>query len=184
LLRRKIIRNHCPKFFVARFSDFFVLFSCPPSVPLSLKGGELLYDDSTYDAIAELNADLDLGLTEKEIKFIPKQNTIVNSERFGIMCTAAGTVTIQGGTIFSTGETMFLNKGQTMTLTVDGAEGAEFNPANGVLMQVMDNDDPGPTGNPYVEPTTAPVKDSSFDVTSADDAATSIFSNIELGIAL
>jgi len=146
----------------------------------TLKGGYLFYGDSTPEAVAQLNKDLNLGLTDKELKAIPDKSTVINSERFGIMSTGSGTVDISGGTIFNTGETLFLNKGQTMTITVDGTEGARLKAGNGVIMQLMDPDDPGPTGRPYTEPTTAPEKDETWDLTSIDNAATAIFSNIEL----
>lgn len=146
----------------------------------TLKGGFLFYGDSDPQTVAQLNKDLNLGLTDKELKSIENQNTVINSKRFGIMCTGSGTVDISGGTIFNTGETLFLNKGQTVAITVDGSKGAKLNARNGVVMQVMDGDDPGPGGNPYIEPTTAPEKDESWDLTSTDNAATAIFSNIKL----
>lgn len=146
----------------------------------TLKGGYLFFGDSDTQTVAQLNKDLNLGLTDKELKSIKNQNTVINSRRFGIMCTGSGTVDISGGTIFNTGETLFLNKGQTVTITVDGSKGAKLNARNGVIMQVMDGDDPGPGGNPFVEPTTAPEKDDSWDVASIDSAASAIFSNIKL----
>lgn len=146
----------------------------------TLKGGYLYYGDSTPQAVAQLNKDLNLGLTDKELKAIKNQNTVINSERFGIMSTGNGTVDISGGTIFNTGETIFLNKGATVAITVDGSKGAQLNPRNGVIMQLMDGDDPGPSGNPYIETATAPEKDKSWDLTSTDNAATAVFSNIEL----
>ena len=69
---------------------------------------------------------------------------MVNSDRFGIMWHGGGTLDISGGTIFNTGETTFLDKGQNIAITVDGSEGAELNPGNGVILQLMDDDDPGP----------------------------------------
>ena len=146
----------------------------------TLKGGYLFYGDSKPKAVAQLNKDLDLGLSDEELKAIPDKNTVINSKRFGIMCTGSGIVDISGGTIFNTGETLFLNKGQTVAITVDGSKGAQLNPRNGVIMQLMDGDDPGPGGNPYVEPTTAPEKDESWDVASTDNATTAVFSNIKL----
>jgi hypothetical protein len=142
----------------------------------SLKSGFLTYGDSTPDAVAKLNKELNLGLTEKELKAIPNKNTIVNSERFGVVATGDGTVDIGGGTIFNAGETIFLDKGATVAVTVEGSKGAQLNTGNGVIMQLMDNDG----GNPYTESTTAPQRDASWDLTSTAGAATGTFSNIKL----
>lgn len=146
----------------------------------SLKGGYLIYGDSTPKAVAQLNNELNLGLTEKELKAIPNKNTVINSERFGIVATGNGTVDVSGGTIFNTGETMFLNKGATVAIAVDGARGVQLNAGNGVIMQLMDGDDPGPTGMPFTESGNAPERDASWDLASTDNASTAEFSNIEL----
>jgi hypothetical protein len=98
-----------------------------------------------------------------------------------------GTVDISGGTVFNTGETTFLNKGQAIAITVDGSEGAQLNPGNGVILQVMDDDDPGPvfpamtnTGI-YEEPTDPVTPQPNHDMTTADaDDALATFSNIDL----
>ena len=79
-----------------------------------------------------------------------------------------------------------MNKGGTATIIVDGSKGAQLNTENGIIMQMMDDDDPGPTmpsgifSNPYVEPDTPPKKDASWDVTSADKATKAVFSDIQL----
>ena len=44
---------------------------------------------------------------------------------------------ISGGTISNTGETTFLDKGQAISITVDGSKGAQLNPGNGVIMQMI-----------------------------------------------
>jgi hypothetical protein len=110
-----------------------------------------------------------------------------------------GSLSIDGGTIVDSRETTFLDKGQAIQVAVDGSGGARLSPANGILMQVMDNDDPGPvpstsvpdrdcssppgclinTGS-YSDPT-GTVSSSGYDVTrpqSTDALAT--FSNITL----
>jgi hypothetical protein len=148
---------------------------------------DLYYGDSEPEVVAQLNTDLKLGLTKKELKSIRSRPTIVNSERFGVMWHGGGTVDVSGGTVFNTGETTFLNKGQAININVDGSEGAQLNPGNGVILQVMDNDDPGPalpamtnTGI-YDEPTGPVTPQPSHDVTSTDDTdALATFSNIDL----
>jgi hypothetical protein len=72
---------------------------------------------------------------------------------------------------------------------VDGSEGARLEPANGILLQMMEDDDPGPqmvngellnTGV-YREPSSDPEKRPAFDVTVVhDDDAVATFSDIDL----
>jgi hypothetical protein len=152
-------------------SEFKVAFDAT-----SLKGGYLFYGDSTSQAVTQLNKDLDLGLTENELKAIPDKGTVITSERFGVVATGDGTVDVSGRTVFNTGETIFLNKGATVAITVDGSKGAQLNAANGVILQVMDND----SGNPYTESSAEPEKIVSWDLTSSANATTGIFSNITL----
>jgi hypothetical protein len=142
------------------------------------RGGSLYYGDSTRKAIEALNGGLDLGLTAKEIKALRERNTVVNSRRFGIMWHGAGSATIDGHTVINTKETTFLDKGQAVDITVDGSQGARVTPANGVVLQVMEDDDPGPqmvngqlvNSGVYTEPTGDATKVTSFDVTAVHDA--------------
>ena len=147
---------------------------------VTVKGGFITIGDSDAESVAALNDELDFGLTAEELSGLAEQGSQINSKRFGIMCTGAGTVDISGRTSIRTGETFFLNKGQKVTLTVDGSDGASIYAANGILMQVMDSDDPGPTGKPYTEPSDEPAADESFDASAVENAAVSSFSNIEL----
>ncbi len=151
------------------------------------RGSFLYFNNSDPAVVAQLNTDLDLGLTAKELRCIKKRPTIVNSRRFGIMWHGGGTLDIGGGTIFNTGETTFLDKGQAINITVDGSQGAQLNPGNGIILQVMDDDDPGPnladmanTGV-YEEPTGDVAPQEGHDLTLADDSdALATFSNIAL----
>jgi hypothetical protein len=154
-------------------------------------GGDVVFGDSSRERVAQLNTDLELGLTARELAAIPVRRTTVNSRRFGVMWhqRGGGSVDISGGTVLDTAETTFLDKGQQVTITVDGSEGARLNPRNGILLQMMENDDPGPVvtnGVPYntgvyTEPTSDPVKDTSFDVSAAHDAdTTATFTDIAL----
>lgn len=148
---------------------------------LSIKGGDIILDDSDPEIIAALNAELDLGLTEDEIADLASQNTVVNSKRFGFVVSGSGEITVQGNTQIHTNEAFVMNMGQSgLVVNVDGSEGAEIHVDNGIIMQVMDSDSPGPSGNPYTEPTEDPVKEASFEPASLDSAAVSNFSNIEL----
>ncbi|WP_406438110.1 hypothetical protein OHB14_55710 [Streptomyces sp. NBC_01613] len=141
------------------------------------------YGDSSSDAVAALNTELELGLTKAELKAIPARNTVVNSGHFGYMFFGAGTLTLDGGTVINSARATFLNKGQQTAITVDGSKGARLNPSDGIILQMIELDDPGPVNvngkmmniGVYTEPTGDPTKDSSFDVSAvhtADGAAT------------
>lgn len=147
------------------------------------------YGDSTRDAVAALNTELELGLSNAELAALPVRNTVVDSGHFGYMFFGAGTLTLDGGTVINSERATFLNKGQQTAITVDGSDGARLNPRDGVILQMIELDDPGPVNvdgkmmnvGVYTEPTGAPTKDSTFDVTTAhtaDGAAT--FSSIAL----
>jgi hypothetical protein len=152
------------------------------------RGSFLFYGDSDPAAVAKLNTDLGLNLTEEDLAAIPDQPTVVNSRRFGIMWHGGGTLDVSGGTVFNTKEAVFLDKGQAITITVDGSGGVELNPENGVIMQLMDDDDAGPnmaeggaTTNTYTEPTDPVTADASHDLTTAGASdAVATFSNITL----
>lgn len=147
------------------------------------------YGASTRAAVAALNTELDLGLSAAELKALPVRNTVVNSGHFGYMFFGAGTLTLDGGTVINSERATFLNKGQQTAISVDGGGGTRLNPRDGIILQMIELDDPGPvrvdgkmlnTGV-YTEPTGDPAKDSTFDVTAAhtaDGAAT--FTSIKL----
>ncbi|MFJ9535820.1 hypothetical protein ACIRPX_00980 [Streptomyces sp. NPDC101225] len=141
------------------------------------------YGDSTRDAVAALSTELDLGLSHAELRSIPVRSTVVNSGHFGYMFFGAGTLTLDGGTVVNSERATFLNKGQQTTISVDGSQGARLDPRDGVILQMIELDDPGPVDvdgrmmnvGVYTEPTTDPTKDSSFDTTAVhttDGAAT------------
>ncbi|MDT7843111.1 hypothetical protein [Streptomyces justiciae] len=147
------------------------------------------YGDSTRAAVAALNTELELDLTDTELKDIPVRNTVVNSGHFGYMFFGAGTLTLDGGTVINSERATFLNKGQQTAITVDGSQGARLNPRDGIVLQMIELDDPGPVNvdgkmlntGVYTEPTGDPAKDATFDVTTAhtaDGAAT--FTSIKL----
>lgn len=152
------------------------------------RGSFLYYGDSDKDKVAELNSSLGIGLSEAELAAIPAKPTVVNSERNGIMWHGGGTLDISGGTVFNTAETVLVDKGQVVSVTVDGSEGAQLVPGNGIIFQLMDDDDPGPvfpamtnTGV-YSDPTSAPSPDTSHNIYTATPSADALarFSNIAL----
>lgn len=159
------------------------------------RGGSIHYGDSDAASVAELNELLDLGLSDRELRALEERNTTVESDRWGVMWHGAGDVLIDGGTVFDTERAVFLDKGQEVDITVDGSEGAELNSADGIILQVMEDDDPGPQPNPdpngvpallntgvYVEPTGDPVPVATTeDLTSVhDEDAVATFTDIHL----
>ncbi|MFI1032916.1 hypothetical protein [Streptomyces sp. NPDC020951] len=147
------------------------------------------YGDSTRAAVAALNTELELGLTKAELAALPVRNTVVNSGRFGYMFFGAGTLTLDGGTVINSERATFLNKGQQTAITVDGSGGARLDPRDGVILQMIELDDPGPVNvdgkmmnvGVYTEPTTDPAKNASFDVTAAHSAdGAAAFTDIDL----
>lgn len=152
-------------------------------------GGSATYGDSDSATVASLNAGLGLGLTEAELAALKPRATVVNSRRWGFMWHGASDLAITGGTTVSSPHATFLNKGQQIEVTVDGGRGARLNPGDGIIVQVIDNDDPGPVmvngvlenAGVYTQPTGEPAKDTAFDVTvaHATDSVLS-FTDIEL----
>jgi hypothetical protein len=147
------------------------------------------YGDSTRAAVAALKTELDLGLSNAELKSIPARNTVVDSGHVNYMFFGAGTLTLDGGTVVNSERATFLNKGQQTAISVDGSQGARLNPRDGVILQMIELDAPGPVNvngkmmniGVYTEPTTDPTKDTSFDTTAVhatDGAAT--FTSIAL----
>ncbi len=113
------------------------------------RGSMLYYGDSDPTVVAQLNTELGLGLTAKELNSIHRKQTVVSSNRFGVMWHGGGTLDISGGTMFNTKETSFLDKGQAVHVMVDGSRGAKLLPKNGVIFQLMEDDDPGPVPGPF-----------------------------------
>ncbi|MFG2944137.1 hypothetical protein [Streptomyces adustus] len=141
------------------------------------------YGDSTREAVAALDTELGLGLSKAELAALPVRSTVVRSGHFGYMFFGAGTLTLDGGTVIESERATFLNKGQQTAISVDGSKGARLEPRDGIILQMIELDDPGPVNvggkmmnvGVYTEPTGDPVKETGFDVTAAhstDGAAT------------
>ncbi|MEU6350438.1 hypothetical protein ABZ896_14055 [Streptomyces sp. NPDC047072] len=155
-------------------------------------GASAHYGDSTKDAVAALNDSLDIGLTSAELSALPVKSTTVDSGRFMVLWYATGSVTIDGGTQVTTGETAFVAKAVAGSVTVDGSDGATINPGNGVVFQLMDTDRPSSvsvSGQPwssetigtYTEPTGSPAKSSSWTTTGSQSTdAKGTFTDIDL----
>jgi len=154
----------------------------------AMDSGSVSFGDSSPEAIEALNNELGLGLTPEEIKSIPVKHTVINSDSQGVLWHGSGgALTITGGTIINTKDALFIDKGVNTDIRVDGAGGSALNPGNGVMMQVMDDDEPAydwETGKwleYYEEPTGPVAKDDSHDIYNADSTdALAEFSNIQL----
>lgn len=79
--------------------------------------------------------------------------TVVNSRRFGVMYHGSGDITIDKGTVFNTKSTAIQLKSPGHTVVVDDAE---INAENGILLQVMANDDPNTFGGATAEGSITP----------------------------
>jgi hypothetical protein len=157
-------------------------------VGIGSDSGSVSLGDSTREAVEALNKELGLGLTAEEIKSIPVKSSIINSGFQGIMWHGTGcALTITGGTIINSKETLFSDKGAFTDIQVDGSLGSRLNPGNGIIMQVMDDDEPPYDMKTqrwpeyYEEPTGPAAKDDSHDIYTAKATdALARFSNIEL----
>jgi hypothetical protein len=142
----------------------------------SIGGGTFVASDP--ETIAKLNADYKFGLTPEELKALKRTGTHVKSGRFGMML--KGTARISDDTVFDTEKAVFLIKGNSAEIDVDGAKGARLNPGNGIIIQIMENDDPMRIDAVYHEPAD-PVKAKGFDVTEASKSdVKAAFANITL----
>jgi hypothetical protein len=142
------------------------------------RGGLVIFGASTAETVAALNADLNMGLTADELAGLEAAPTVVNSDRFGVMWHGQGNVQVQDDTIINTQKAIFLDKGQTADIKVDGSKGAQLNSKEGVILQIIEDDDPGPVmengtmvnKGVYTESEDMPVKAEDWDVTKATDS--------------
>lgn len=82
----------------------------------------------------------DYGLISQDGDGVFTDGTVVNSERFGAMFFGSGAyLTIDKGSEFNTKSTAIQIKGGSTDIVVDSAK---LNPGNGIILQVMANDDP------------------------------------------
>jgi hypothetical protein len=142
-----------------------------------ITGGNVIFAASTPATLQRLNTELKLWLGAKELAAIKRRPTVLHSKRFGAMWHGDGSVTVSDDTVIDTGLSAFLVKGASAKINLDGTGGAKLHAGNGVIVQVIDNDDPGPgmvdgvmvNNGVFHEPTTAPEKIADFDVSKAHD---------------
>ena len=79
-----------------------------PDYAVIMTGGTANFGSSDPDRIKTLNSELQLGLTEEELKSLTEKPTVINSKRFGVMWHGNGPVNVDGGTVFNCDKTVFL----------------------------------------------------------------------------
>ena len=99
-----------------------------------LSGGEITYSElergKTYKALNAKGDSLGTYVPEKRVP------AVINSV-FGFMADDAGTVNVLKGTAVNTEESTFLYKDADVTFNV---EASMLNPANGIILEMIDND--------------------------------------------
>ncbi|MFT4052313.1 MAG: hypothetical protein QM677_08705 [Microbacterium sp.] len=133
-------------------------FDVASYISISANGDNVLHvGDSDADDVAALNTSYGIGLTDDDLSSIEEQSSTLTSAKYGFMTWAGdNTVTVDGGTTVSTANALFEDKSQTGTTTYNVTGSDDESPSlsadNGVIVQVMDQDDPGPGGT-YTDPT-------------------------------
>jgi len=160
-----------------------------PTFGAIITGGHAVFASSSAANVAKVDADVHLHLSPQELAALPVRQTTVESRRFGVMMWGDATVRIADGTVFDTGEAVFLDKGAASRIDVDGSGGARLNARNGVIFQAIDNDDPGPqmveglmlnTGV-FHDPAEAPARIAGFDLAAEHKTdMVASFSHIQL----
>jgi hypothetical protein len=162
------------------YGNYFTAFyyGCEINVGDYASIGGATYAASNPETIARLNTDYKFGLTPEELQALPRTRTHVKSGRFGMML--RGAAKIMDDTVFDTEKAIFLIKGSSAEINVDGSQGAQLNPKNGIIIQIMENDDPMRIDAIYHE-SADPVKAKDFDITAVNKSdVIAAFSNITL----
>lgn len=149
-------------------------------------GSTIRFGASSRDIVARLNSELALGLTAAELKALRPRQSSVKSDRFGLLLQSSpvipeemakrppAEVAVGDGTVFDTGNAVFLDRGLAAHLVVDGSRGARLHSRKGIIFQLIETDDPGVvmqggamlSSGVYHEPAGAPVRAEGFDVTA------------------
>jgi hypothetical protein len=86
----------------------------------------------------------DYGIISQDGSSVFTDGTVVNSQRFGAMYWGSGaSLTIDKGSVFNTKSTAIQLKGGATSIVVDNAK---LNPGNGIILQMIANDDPNQMG--------------------------------------
>ena len=110
-----------------------------------------------------------------------KNGTVINSGRFGCMFfrNEGGFMKVNSGSVVNTEKATFLVKGCAPTIEVDGAE---LNTKNGVILQLINTDDPGNPAGYYMDPKEEDKYVEGRDLYSAKkgDDVLAVFKNVTL----
>jgi hypothetical protein len=117
--------------------------------------------------------------------------TVINSGGYGVMWhqNKGGTVTVKEKTEFNCDKTVFLIKsGGNAAVPNIIVDDAKLNTKNGIILHLMESDDPGMGGGPpgsdtmwakeYVVPTVTPAKDENVTTAVNEETVTASFSNM------
>jgi hypothetical protein len=146
-----------------------------PDYGFIITGGNAILAASSKENLAKLNADRKLLLTDAELASLPEQQTVVNAGRADFMIWGDNTIKISDASQVNSDGVIFLDKAAKGVIDVDGSKGAKLNTKKGVIMQMINSDDPGPvmtngtmanTGV-YKDPTDVPAKAKDFDLSAA-----------------
>jgi hypothetical protein len=93
--------------------------------------------------------------------------SVINSARYGVMIfrDAGSELKVNKGAILNSASSTFVVKGSNSYLNIDNAV---LNPGNGVILQLMDSDDPGMGPSRFIVPIGADVPIPGRDLTVAD----------------
>ena len=108
-------------------------------------------------------------------------NCVVNTGRNAVMSfqNKGGELIVEDGSVFNTDKATFILKGSPLQIKVDRSR---LNPANGVVVQVIDCDDPGNPGGWYIDPIGPDVANPERDLLTAKQGRDPIvtFTNMEV----
>jgi hypothetical protein len=154
-----------------------------------ITGGHAVFAASTKATVAKLNTERKLHLSDAELANLPEQQTTVNAGRADLMIWGDATVKVSDGTQLNSDEVIFLDKAAKAAIDVDGSKGAKLNSKKGVILQMINSDDPGPVmvdgtmvnKGVYKDPTDAPAKAKDFDLAASHDTdVVAKFTSIDL----
>lgn len=130
-----------------------------------IMGGDMTYGDSTVEAVKALNQRLGLGLTDEEIAALGVKSSSITAGRSAFLQTGAGNISISGNTSITSKWAVFAIKGASSTINMEG--GSVKSTGDNIILQMLDNDDPGAMNGSYEDAATVPAKDSDHDLTKA-----------------
>lgn len=134
-----------------------------------IMAGDITYGDSTAENVTKLNQELGLGLTGAEIAALGVKSSSIDAGRSAFLQTGAGNIDISGKTSITSKWAVFSIKGASSNITVDGSKGATLKSTeDNIILQMLDNDDPGAMDGSYEDKTTVPEKDAGHDLTKAE----------------